>query len=101
MGNTVIAFAASALSRVAATPALEVHERAVTQGDPRGQVCPPSGGTGFRADTWHGSDLSTQASSPRTGISTRYGAQIGAFSVMNNVQVSKPRYGYSAMSGTG
>jgi hypothetical protein len=100
VGNTVIAFAASALSRVAATPALEVKERAVTRGDSRGQVCPSTGGTGFRAATWHGSDLSIQASSPRTGGST-YGAPISAFSLMNNVQVSKPRYGYSAMSGTG
>lgn len=101
MGNTDMAFAASALSRVAATPALEVHERAVIQGDFRGQVCPSTGGTGSRAVTWHGSDLSAQPSSPRTGLSTRYGAPISAFSFMNNVQVSKPRYGYSAMSGSG
>jgi len=99
--NTEMAFATSALSRVAAAPALEVHERAVTQGAIRGQVCPASGGTGFRAVTWHGSDLSAQPSSPRTGVSTSYGAPISAFSLMSNVQVSKPRYGYSAMSGSG
>lgn len=134
MGNNLaaeVAYAASALARVALTPELEVYERAVTKADPRGQVCPSTGGTGFRAFTWLGSDLSAQGSpsvqigtSAQIGISAqpemsaqrhtsvqsriersvitvRNSAVIGGFSVMNNVQPSKPRTGYCALSGTG
>lgn len=101
MKNIESTYAAYALTQVAATPALEVRERAVTQGDTRGQVCPTPGSTGFRAFTQHGSGLSAQAGSQWTGISARYGAETGVISGMNNVQLSKPRTGYCAMNGTG
>ena len=107
MGNTETAYTASALTRVAAASALEVRNRAVTQGDIRGQVCPAPGGTGFRAFTRHGSGLSALTGPAWAGISARYGAQISSVSqfaaigVMNNVQLSKPRTGYCVTSGTG
>jgi hypothetical protein len=100
MGNTVIAFAASALTSAAATSALDVRERAVTRGDIRGQVCPMPGSTGFSAFTRPGSGLSL-TSQQWAGISARYGAEIVANRVMNNVQLSKPRTGYRTTSGTG
>ena len=105
VGNTEIAYATSSLTGVAASSALEVRARAVTQGDTRGQVCPAPGGTGFRAFTRHGSGLSAltvqTGSQWITGSAARYGAEIGAISVMNNVQLSKPRTGFCAISGTG
>jgi hypothetical protein len=110
MGNNLaveVAYAASAMARVAVTPELEVYERAVTLADPRGQVCPATGGKGFRAFTWHGSDLSAQYGPSvrrhidRSDIAALTSAVTGASSVMNNVQISKPRTGYCAMSGTG
>jgi hypothetical protein len=110
MRNIDIAYAASVLTQVAAAPALEVRERAVTQGDIRGQVCPNPGSTDFRALTQRGSGLSARhsgglfaqsGSQQWTGISAAYGAEIVVISGMNNVQLSKPRTGYCAMSGAG
>jgi len=105
MGTKQSAYAVSAaefaLTRPAAAPALEVHERAVTQAEIRGQVCPTPGGAAF---TLLGSDLFAQVGSQRSGISgisVRNSAVIGDFSVMSNARVSKPRFGYRATSGTG
>jgi len=101
MGTREIAYPVSALTRPAAAPALEVYERAVTQADIWGQVCPTPGGTGFCASTPVGSDLSAQADVQRSSSSIRQSAEIGAFSVMNNASLSKPRFGYRVTSGTG
>ncbi|HST82310.1 MAG TPA: hypothetical protein VLL08_11290 [Kineosporiaceae bacterium] len=101
------AYAASRLTCVAVASDLEVYQRAVTLAGPRGQVCPSTGGAGFRAFTWHGSDLSAQHSSTvpngseRPSIAARKSAVTGASRVMNSIQLSKPRTGYCAMSGTG
>jgi hypothetical protein len=99
MGTTEMAFAASVLTSAAAAPALEVYERAVTQADIRGQVCPAMGDSGFRASTWHGSDLSAQYGPQR--IATARPRPVIGGSGFTNVQLSKPRTGYSATSGTG
>ncbi len=134
MGNNLaadVAYAASRLTRVAVTAELAVYQRAVTSADPRGQVCPFTGGTGFQALAWGGSDLSAQrdrsargriaqgqsaqsgpsaqgpiAEAPsfgvlRSDIAARNSAVKGASSVMHNVSLSKPRTGYCAISGTG
>jgi|1186.fasta_scaffold780996_1 hypothetical protein len=93
-----VSAAASALTRPAAAPALEVRERAVTQAEIRGQVCPTPGGAAF---TLLGSDLFAQVGFQRSGISARNSAVIGDFSVMSNASISKPRFGYRATSGTG
>lgn len=109
MGTTEITYAVSALTCVAATPDLEVYERAVTQADIRGQVCASTGGRGYRSFSWHGSDLSAQygprpsciGGRPRPGATARRSSTTGASSFMTNVQLSKPRNGYCAMSGAG
>ena len=104
MGTTEIAYAASALSYVPAAPAPEVHERAVTPGSVWGELCPLTGGRGFRAFTQHGSDLSAQygpadrVSAQQTGITIRNRAEIG---VMSNGLLGKPGDGYRVISGTG
>ena len=101
------AYAASRLTCVAVTSDLEVNQRAVTLAGPRGQVCPSTGGVGFRAFTWQGSDLpihnslSAPEGSERPSVTARISAVIGASRVMNSVQLSKPRTGYCAMIGTG
>jgi len=101
------AYAASRLTCVAVTCDLEVNQRAVTLAGPRGQVCPSMGGVGFRTFTWQGADLpahnslSAPKGSERPSITARNSAVIGASRVMNSVQLSKPRTGYCAMSGTG
>jgi hypothetical protein len=91
--NTTVEVASAAtVWSLAATTALEVRERAVTLRDARGEVCPASGGTGFRPQT------STGFPTAPSGIA-RFG--IAGASVMENDQVSKPRTGYHAISGTG
>ena len=93
MGNNTaveVAFATSARTWVVSAD-LEVFERAVSQGDSRGQVCPNTGGTGFGAPTSRPDYLSV-----RTGTAASK-AVIG----MNSIQLSKPRTGYHASSGTG
>ena len=99
----VTAFAASASGRVAVASDLEVYERAVTQGDLRGQVCPSMGDTGFRGIAWLDGDQSARYGSlrPASAISARNSVPMGASSVTTNVKTSKPRTGYCALSGTG
>ena len=97
MGNNTtaeVAYATSARTWVVSAD-LEVFERAVPQGDSRGQVCPNTGGTGFGALTSRPDYLSA-----RTGIAV-HEAGIGSVTGMSSVQLSKPRTGYHASSGTG
>jgi len=98
-----VAYATSAVSPVAVTAELEVFERAVLTADTKGQVCPSTGDTGSGALTWQGSSLSAMPAFgfERSGMAVRQSAVIGANSVLNNVQPSKPRTGYRAPSGTG
>jgi hypothetical protein len=89
----------------------KVNALAGTQGDSRGQVCPSTGGsTGFGAQPIQSveqspSQQSLGSQSARTLSArirvARYGSAIRSLTVMDSVQVSKPRTGYHATSGTG
>jgi hypothetical protein len=99
MGNstaTEVAWTASVSLRVATTD-LEVFERAITQGDSRGQVCPKSGGAAFGAFLPQAGILSARGRSGRYGSTPMTSAVVG----LGNVKSSKPRTGYHATSGTG
>jgi hypothetical protein len=97
MGNNTtveVAFATSARTWVVSAD-LEVFERAVPQGDTRGQVCPNTGGTDFGALTSRPGYLSVRTSTAASKAAT------GSVTGMNSVRISKPRTGYHASSGTG
>jgi hypothetical protein len=129
--NTASTLAFAALVPTwAAIADLKVNERTGTeQSDIRGQVCPATGGgTDFGAQTrpsgnqsvtsltigsqqfstigsqQFSSDqpvsLTARNLSARTRLA-RYGSAISTLSSMDNVQLSKPRTGYHATSGTG
>ena len=89
-----VAFATSARTWVGSAD-LEVFERAVPQGDIRGQVCPNTGGTDFGALTSRPGYLSVRTGTAASKAAT--GSVIG----MNSVRISKPRTGYRAPRGTG
>jgi hypothetical protein len=97
MGNNAavdVAYATSTRTWVVSAE-LEVFERAISLGDTGGQVCPNTGGTGFGAVSSRPGYLSVRpgTSVPKAGFSSAI--------AMHSVQLSKPRTGYHASSGTG
>lgn len=97
---------------------LEVKRIAGTQGSTRGQVCPSTAGsTEFDAQpttpvNQSASSQPSLSSQQSTGSQSaralsarirvaRYGSAIRSLTVMDSVQLSKPRTGYHATSGTG
>ncbi len=121
MGNTEFANAAIAMSLLAADPALEIRERAVTQADVWRELCPTTGEAGLQLSQQDSQDPSALTAPMGgalrpIGIASRYGTDfsstgidatgitatgINAVSIKNDVRLVKPRYGYRATRSTG
>ena len=118
MGNntaSTLAFAAFVPTWTAIADLGVIERTGSEQGDIRGQVCPATGGgTDFGVQTRPSGNqsvtsltigsqpvsLTARNLSARARLA-RYGSAISTLTSMDSVQLSKPRTGYHASSGTG